>query len=129
MHVLVPFGLSPASKRAAGYAVSTFGPRDDVSITVVHLAEEGKGPSEEAIENSIESEEKEDVDLSVDIRRFDEELSKEKIRRIIRDITSEMEFDTVVMGYEQKSFFDDMLNETTAERLLEDRGVPVVLVP
>ena len=129
MRVLIPFGLSSSSKRAAEYAVSTFGPRGDVSITIVHLTEEGKGPSEEAIENSIELDEDNEVELNVEIRSFEDELSKEKVRRSIYDITEEMEFDTVVMGYEQKSFFDELLNETTAERLLEERGVPVVLVP
>ncbi|MDZ7687994.1 MAG: universal stress protein [Halobacteriales archaeon] len=131
MHVLIPFGLSSSSKRAAHYAVSTFGPRGDLSMTVVHLTEEGKGPSEDAIENTVleEYDGEYEIDLNVEIRSFDDELSKEMVRRSIRDITEEMEFDTVVMGYEQKSFFDELLNETTAERLLDERGVPVVLVP
>lgn len=129
MRVLIPFGLTSASKRAAEYAVSTFGPRGDVSITVVHLTEEGKGPSEEDIESTVDSAAEHDVELNVDIRSFEDELSREKIRRSIYDITEEVEFDTVVMGYEQKSFFDDLLNDTTAERLLEERNLPVVLVP
>jgi len=129
MRVLIPFGLTSASKRAAEYAVSTFGPRGDVSITIVHLTEEGKGPSEEDIEGTVDSAAEHDVELNVDIRRYEDELSREKIRRSIYDLTEETEFDTVVMGYEQKSFFDDLLNDTTAERLLEERNLPVVLVP
>jgi nucleotide-binding universal stress UspA family protein len=129
MRVLIPFGLTSASKRAAEYAVSTFGPSGDVSITVVHLTEEGKGPSEEEIANTVMSDAEHDIELNVDIRSYDDELSKEKVRRSIYDITEENDFDTVVMGYEQKSFFDDLLNETTAERLLEERNLPVVLVP
>lgn len=129
MRVLIPFGLTSASKRAAEYAVSTFGPRGDVSITIVHLTEEGKGPSEEDIESTVDSAAEHDVELNVDIRRYEDELSREKIRKSIYDITEEIEFDTVVMGYEQKSFFDDLLNDTTAERLLEERNLPVVLVP
>ena len=129
MRVLIPFGLTSASKRAAEYAVSTFGPRGDVSITIVHLTEEGKGPSEEDIEGTVDSAAEHDVELNVDIRRYEDELSREKIRKSIYDITEEIEFDTVVMGYEQKSFFDDLLNDTTAERLLEERNLPVVLVP
>jgi len=129
MRILIPFGLTSASKRAAEYAVSTFGPRDDVSVTVVHLTEEGKGPSEEEIANTVMSDAEYDIELNVEIRSYDDELSKEKIRGSIYDITDEEDFDTVVMGYQQKSFFDDLLNETTAERLLEERGLPVVLVP
>lgn len=129
MHVIIPFGLSSASKRAARYAVSTFGPRGDVTITVVHLKEKGKGPTEEDIANTVLSDAEYEVDLNVDIRSFEDELSREKIRESIYDITGEGDFDTVVMGYEQKSFFDEMLNETTAERLLEERDLPVVLVP
>ena len=128
MRVLIPFGLTSASKRAAEYAVSTFGPRGDVEITVVHLTEEDKGPSEEALANTVDLKGY-DIELKVEIRSFEGELSKAKVRKSIHDITEEMEFDTVVMGYEQKSFFDDLLNETTAERLLEERDVPVVLVP
>ena len=129
MRIIIPFGLTPASKRAARYAVSTFGALEDVSITVVHLKEEGKGPSEEDIENTVLSEAEHEVDLNIDLRSFEDELSREKVRRTIHEIIGEGDYDTVVMGYEQKSFFDDMLNETTAERLLEERDLPVVLVP
>jgi len=137
MRVLVPFDVASPGERAARYAVSSFGPRGDAHITAVHLteeslAEEDKRPSEDAIASVVESFEEEyefDVGLDVIIRTVEGEFSKEKVRRNICEITDEVEADTVVMGYEEKTFFDELLNESTAERILEDSGVPVVLVP
>lgn len=137
MRVLVPFDVASPGERAARYAVSSFGPRGDTRITAVHLteeslADENKRPSEKTIASVIESFEEEygvEVELDVIIRTLDGEFSKEKVRTNICRITDEVGADTVVMGYEEKTFFDDLLNESTAERILEDSEVPVVLVP
>lgn len=137
MRVLVPFDVASPGERAARYAVSNFGPRGDASITAVHLteeslAEEDKRPSEDAIASVIESFEDEyevNVELDVLIRTVEGDFTKEKVRRNICEMTDEVGADTVVMGYEEKTFFDELLNESTAERILEDSEVPVVLVP
>lgn len=133
----MPFDVASPGERAARYAVSTFGPRGDAHITAVHLTEESladedKRPSEDAIASVIESFEEEygvDLELDVVIRTVEGDFSREKVRKNICEMTDEIEADTVVMGYKEKTFFDNLLNESTAERVLEDSGVPVVLVP
>ncbi|MFP4187971.1 MAG: universal stress protein [Halobacteriales archaeon] len=130
MHVLIPFDVAPVSERAARYAVSSFGALDDLRITAVHLTEGDRSISEETVADTIESlGDDEGVDVSAEIIHMEGAASKEKVREAVYRIARETDVDTVVMGYEQKSVFDDVFGESTAERILENLDIPVVLVP
>ncbi len=130
MHILIPFDIDPVSERAARYAVSHFGPLGDVRITAVHLTKGDKGVSEETVANTIESlGEEHDIEINAEILRMEGAASKDKVRETVYRIAKEADIDTVVMGYEQKSVFDNVFNESTADRILGDLDVPVVLVP
>jgi nucleotide-binding universal stress UspA family protein len=130
MHVLIPFDVAPVSERAARYAVSAFGGRDDLRITAVHLTEGERSISEETVADTIESlGEEENIETSAEVIHMEGAASKEKVRDAVYRIARETDVDTVVMGYEQKSVFDDVFGESTAERILENLDTPVVLVP
>jgi nucleotide-binding universal stress UspA family protein len=130
MHVLIPFDVAPVSERAARYAVSAFGGRDDVRITAVHLTEGDESVSEETVANTISSlGEEEGVDVNAEIVQMEGADSKEKVRETVYRVARETDVDTVVMGYEQRSVFDEVFRESTAERILDSLDIPVVLVP
>jgi nucleotide-binding universal stress UspA family protein len=130
MHILIPFDVAPVSERAARYAVSSFGGLDDLRITAVHLTEGDESVSEGTVADTIESlGEEEGVEVSAEIIHMEGAESREKVREAVYRIARETDIDTVVMGYEQKSVFDDVFGESTAERILENLDVPVVLVP
>jgi nucleotide-binding universal stress UspA family protein len=130
MHILIPFDVGPVSELAARYAVSNFGARDDVHITAVHLTEGEKSVSEETVADNIESlGEEHGVEINAEILSMEEADSKENVRKTVYRIADETDIDTVVMGYEQKSVFDEVFHESTADRILENLDIPVVLVP
>lgn len=126
----VPFGVAPASERAVRYALSVFGPHPESRITAVHLGEDATDTPNEIARSEIESlAEEEGVSIDAAIRELDEGESMEAIRQGILDIVEAEAVDTVVMGYEKKSFVDELFQESTANRVLETQDVPVVLVP
>lgn len=141
MHVLVPFdivpaskrvpyGVAPVSKRAIQYAIDVFGPHDDARLTAVHLTEDATdlpanvGTSE--IESMVEGA---DVAVETEVRTLENADSMPAIRERIVDLVDELDADTVVVGYEERSFVDEVFQERTPSRVLESQDVPVVLVP
>jgi nucleotide-binding universal stress UspA family protein len=141
MHVLVPFdvvpvsrrvplGVAPPSERAVRYAARVFGPREGARITAVHLAREGEEMPENIGRGEIEGiAEEEGVPVEATVRSLGEADSMAAIRAGILDIVAESGVDAVVMGYEEKSFVEELFHESTASRVLEEYGVPVTLVP
>jgi nucleotide-binding universal stress UspA family protein len=126
----VPFGVAPPSERAVRYAASVFGPQDDAQITAVHLATDVGDVSETIGRGEIERvAQEEGVPVEVSVRSLEGADSMAAIRTGILDIVAESGVDAVVMGYEEKSFVEELFHESTASRVLEDHGVPVTLVP
>jgi nucleotide-binding universal stress UspA family protein len=144
MHLLIAFdvvpidsqvpqsalGVAPASERAIRYAFDVYGGQDDLEVTAVHFAtdtidlEENMGAAEmRAIADEM------GVTVDVSIHSVQDVASMEALRQEILDLVAETDVEAVVMGYEDQSFADAVFSGSTPERLLEERGVPVVLVP
>jgi nucleotide-binding universal stress UspA family protein len=126
----VPFGVAPASERAFRHAVTVYGPQADARITAVHLLTEDDDTPSNIGKAKIEAIAGE-YDVSVDVRVTELERtgSMDAIRSGILDIVANTDVDAVVMGYEEKSFVDEVFHESTANRVLETQEIPVTLVP
>ncbi|RLM59683.1 universal stress protein [Halobellus sp. Atlit-31R] len=144
MHLLLPFdivpvesqvpqsafGVTPASERAVRYAFDVFGGRDGLEVTAIELStetislEENLGVAEIrsiATEVGVDADVAKHSVIGVD--------SMAALRAEILDVVDSEDVDTVVMGYRDGSFADAAFSGSTPERILETRGVPVVLVP
>lgn len=143
MRLLIPFdivpvdtrvpqsalGVAPASERAIRYALDVVGD-DEVQVTALHFAtetidlEENMGAAEiRMIADKL------GVAADVDIHSVQDVDSMAGLREEILRVVEEEGIDTVVMGYEDRSFADSVFSESTPARILEDQDTPVVLVP
>jgi nucleotide-binding universal stress UspA family protein len=144
MHLLLPFdivavesrvpqsafGVSPTSERAVRYAFEVFGRHDDLSVTAVELSAESISLEENLGMADIRSIATElDADAEVSQYSVTDVDSMASLRRAILNIVEAEGVDTVVMGYGSESFADTAFSGSTPARILEDRDVPVVLVP
>jgi nucleotide-binding universal stress UspA family protein len=126
----VPFGVAPASERAVRYATRVFGPHDGVRITAVHLSSAaGDLPENVGVSEIRRIADEQGVPVEANVRSLGDATSMAAIRAGILDIVEESGVDAVVMGYEEKSFVEELFEDSTASRVLEDHGVPVTLVP
>jgi nucleotide-binding universal stress UspA family protein len=126
----VPFGVAPASERAVTYAIEVFGQQDDASITAVNLsAPDDDLPADIGASEIQAIADDHGVAVSTETRSLQNADSMDAIRRAILDIVETEDVDAVVMGYEEKSFVDEVFHESTANRILETHDVPVTLVP
>ncbi|MFB6250113.1 MAG: universal stress protein [Halobellus sp.] len=144
MHLLLPFdivpvesrvpqstfGVSPTSERAVRYAFEVFGDQDDLRVTAVELSAETISLQENLGVADIRSLAAEQgVDAEIRQHSVTEISSMASLRQEILGIVEADDVDTVVVGYEEASFDDAAFTGSTIERVLEERGVPVVLVP
>ncbi|MFB6091023.1 MAG: universal stress protein [Halobellus sp.] len=144
MHLLLPFdivpvesrvpqsafGVSPASERAVRYTFDVFGGRDDLRVTAVELSAETISLEENLGVAEIRSMAAErGVDAEIRQHSVTDVESMAALREEILDIVGSESVDTVVMGYEDESFDDAAFSGSTPARILEERDVPVVLVP
>lgn len=130
MHILVPFDVKPGSERAVRTALEMFSERSDVSLTAVHVSAREETPAQIAA-SEIESMGEEygvNVDANIQLVSHGSE-SKATIRKAITDIVEEEEIDLVVVGYEEKSLFEQLFRSDTTERMLKTNELPVLLVP
>ncbi|RLM90117.1 hypothetical protein D3D02_04875 [Halobellus sp. Atlit-38R] len=144
MHLLLPFdivpvetqvpqsafGVTPASERAVRYAFDVFGGRGDLQVTAVELSTETISLEENLGVAEVRSiADEEGVDADVSKHSVTDVGSMAALLREILDIVERGDVDTVVMGYEDGSFADAAFSGSTPDRILEERSVPVVLVP
>lgn len=131
MHVLVPFTSKSEGDRAVNYAIDTFGPLTEATITAVHFTENPENASTQLRKQDI-ADRAAAANISLDIVVESLEYgdhSKPPLRSAIVDAVRDREADTVVLAHEEKTALEELLNTTTAERLLSDTETPVVLVP
>lgn len=130
MRILVPFDLQPESERAVRTALELFGSREDVHIVAVHVSGEEGTPGQIAA-NEVESLGAErDASVTAKIHTISEDPeSVAAIRDELVATAAAADIDLVVLGYESKSLFDELLHQDTTERLLESHGIPVLNVP
>jgi nucleotide-binding universal stress UspA family protein len=68
--------------------------------------------------------------VEAEIHTIDEDSESEAAIREERvTIAADTDIDLVVLGYESKSLFDELLHTDTTERPLESHGIPVLTVP
>lgn len=130
MNVLVPFDISPLSKRAIATALDLFSGKNDVHIIAVHVSG-GEDPPAEIAAHEIEemgAEHGISIDAETHITEHGAD-SKAAIRNAITDIIDDREIDLVILGHEEKSLFEEMFRSDTSERVLTVHEVPVLLVP
>jgi nucleotide-binding universal stress UspA family protein len=126
----VPFGVAPASERAVRYAIDVFGPRGDTEITAIHLtSDEGALPENIGTSEIERMAREQDIPVETDVHVLEQTGSMDAIRAGILDIVDSEDIDAVVMGYEEKSFVEEVFHESTANRILERHDIPVTLVP
>jgi nucleotide-binding universal stress UspA family protein len=144
MHLLIPFdivpidslvpqsafGVAPVSERAIRYAFDVYGKTGALRVTAVHFAtdtidlEENMGAAQmRTIADEM------GVDADVTIHSVQDVGSMAELREEILEFVAGSDVETVVMGYEESSFDEAVFSGSTPERLLEERDVPVVLVP
>ena len=144
MHLLIPFDLvptdsrvpqdafdvGPASERAIRYAFDIYGDASALEVTAIHLQtgtidlEENLGAADM---QSIADELGVSVDISIHSVRDADSL--EALQSAVLEFIDSSDVDTVVMGYERDSFDDVVFSGSTPARILDERAVPVVLVP
>lgn len=131
MHVLVPFTAEEGGDRAVNYAIDFFGTVPEITITAVHFTENPENASAQLREKNItERAAAADVSLDVVVQSLKHgDHSKTPLRAAIVDTVRERDVDTVVLVHEEKTALQNLLHTTTAERLLTDIEIPVVLVP
>lgn len=144
MHVLVPFdivpveslvpqaafGFSPASERVVRYALETFGGDDDLQVTAIHLSADTINIEENMGAVEIRSLADElGVSVEVSIESVTDITSMSQVKERIRETVQAEDIDTVVIGYAENTFADASFADSTAQKLLEEDSVPVVLVP
>jgi len=129
MNVLVPFDVGPVSERAARTALEMFGGQDDVRMIAVHVSS-GEDPPAQLAANELEAMgERQEVAVEATVHRVDEDESKDTVRDTITELVDSHDIDLVVLGYEEKSLLERLLRTDTSERMLENHGVPVLVVP
>ena len=131
MQVLVPFTADTEGDRAVNYAIDTFGPLANATITAVHFTETPENASTQLRQQNISDRATEagvSVDIVVESLKYGDH-SKAPLRKAIVETVRKREVDTVVLAHEEKTALQELLNTTTAERLLSDIQIPVVLVP
>lgn len=131
MHVLVPFTANTGGDRAVNYAIDTFGPLSGATVTAIHFTETPENESAQLRQRDIaERAEAAGVDLDIVVESLKYgDHSKAPLRSAIVDAVRERDVETVVLAHEEKTALQELLNTTTAERLLSDLQIPVVLVP
>lgn len=130
MNVLIPFDVNPVSKRAVQTAIEMFSGNEDVHITAVHFSRGEDQPAEIAATEIESMGAESDVTVTAEIQVVEEGLdSRSDIRTATSDIIDTEDIELVVLGYEEKSLFDQLLQTDTKERVLETHGIPVLLVP
>lgn len=124
------FGFSPSSERVVEYALEAYGTHDRLEVTAIHLSTDSIDLEENIGAADIERT-ADDLNVSVEvtIESVTDVESMGEIRRRMLDIVRESAIDTVVMGYNEKSFIDSVFTDSTPQQILESEGCPVVFVP
>lgn len=144
MHILLPFdivpvdsqvpqsafGFTPTSERAVTYALETFGARDGLEVTAIHLSadsidlEENIGAADiRRLADDL------GVSVEVSIESVTDVGSMSEVRQRIVSIVEGSDVDTVVIGYTEDSFIGSVFSDSTPQQILEQEHCPVVFVP
>lgn len=126
----VPFGVTPASERAIEYTLEVFGTHEGLSVTAVQLSTETIDLEENVGVAEIRSMADElGVSAEIEGHSVRGADSMAELRGEILEFVERADVDTVVLGYEERSFVESVFSGSTPDEILEKRGVPVVLVP
>lgn len=129
MQVLVPFAVQPVSERAIRTALELLGDDDRVRIIAVHATDRVDTPAEIAASELEAMGAERAASVEAEIHTVDSGPERAAVRDLIEDLVEERDIDFVVLGYEEKSLFEQMFRSDTAERMLETHDIPVLLVP
>lgn len=131
MHILVPFTANAGGDRAVNYAIDTFGRSSDTTVTAIHFTENPENASAQLRQETItDRAAATDVELDIVVESLKHgDHSKKPLRSAIVSAVRERDVELVVLAHEEKTALQDLLNTTTAERLLSDLNIPVLLVP
>lgn len=130
MQVLVPFAVQPVSERAVRTALELLGDDDRVQIIAVHATDSVDTPAEIAASELEAMGAERAASVEAEIHTVESEPdSRAAVRDLIEELVEDRDIDFVVLGYEEKSLFEQLFRSDTAERMLETYDVPVLLVP
>jgi len=130
MEVLVPFAVQPVGEQAVRTAIGLFGSDDRIQIIAVHVTS-GENPSAEIAASEVESMgARQAASVEAEIHQVESGAnSKSAVRDTIEEIVESRDIDLVVLGYEEKSIFEQLFETDTTERMLKAHNLPVLLVP
>ena len=128
MEVLVPFAVQPVSERAIRTALDLLGDDDRVRIIAVHATDRVDAPAEIAASELEAMGTERAASVEAEIHSVDNS-SRDAVRELIEEIVERRDIDFIVLGYEERSLFEQLVESDTAERMLGSHGVPVLLVP
>ena len=130
MNVLVPFDVQPVSERAVRTALDMFGGDQEVHITAVHVSDREETPEQLAASEVEAMGSEHDASVEAEIQLVERgSESRATVRKAITDIVESRDIDLVILGYEEKSLFEQVFRSDTAERMLKTHGIPVLVVP
>ncbi|TYL36060.1 hypothetical protein CV102_24270 [Natronococcus pandeyae] len=130
MEILVPFAVNPVSEQAVRAAIGLFGSDDRVQIIAVHMTGGKDAPAEIAASEIESMGARQPASVEAEIYQVESGAdSRSAVRDMIEEIVESRDIDLVVLGYEEKSIFEQLFETDTTERMLQTHNLPVLLVP
>ncbi len=129
MNVLFPFRVSPSGEGALRYLVEVHGSDESITVTAINFTDDPHDRAAEIAAGEIDSKGRKHAFNVESVVRHLPELNKDNVRAGIIEETNDREIDLVVLGHELSSFFDRVRGRRVEDRLLNECGVPVTLVP
>jgi len=130
MEVLVPFAVKPVSEQAIRTAIGLFGSDDRVQIIAVHVGSGKDAPAEIAASEIESMGARQAASVEAEIHRAASgDDSRSAVRDLIEEIVETRDIELVVLGYEEKSIFEQLFKTDTTDRMLKKHNIPVLLVP
>ncbi len=130
MNVLIPFTVKSQSERTIRTAIELLGSNETIRILAVHITDTDDTAAEIAASEIESMGEQQAASVEAEVRGVaSDDESKSAVRDAIEEIVETNGIDLVILGYEKKSFFEQLFEDDTTERMLETHNIPVLLVP
>ena len=130
MNVLIPFTVKSQSERTIRTAIELLGSNETIRILAVHITDTDDTAAEIAASEIESMGERQVASVEAEVRGVaSDDMSKSAVRDAIEEIVETNGIDLVILGYEKKSFFEQLFESDTTERMLETYDIPVLLVP
>lgn len=129
MRILFPFRVAPSGEGALRYLIEAHGTDERVTVTAINFTDDPSDqPADIAAHEIVSKGAKQAFEIESVVERLPK-LSKSNVRNGIVKEATDRNVDLVVLGHELSSLFDRVTGRRVEDRLLNECGVPVTLVP